>query len=339
VDRLERLTVHVEEAIRLGTASDNAHLRLGLMLLDSAAELLMHRQCRSAISSSEMWSALLRSSEEIYARTGSAEDRGRVEDARAKTISNTRRKRIDREFDAKCDFLREKGLLAASQVRVLKKLHQYRNETYHRDKLRPAVLASAAKIYIYLVCSMMRDFPVNGMSYRRAGVASAIAKYLSDGERVGFGTQARIGTQLLEAAGLATQRELGTILGSHIHARLDELIEDVEFIASWHREVNQDESWDLEAVLGVVSLRSPTDYRYVLLTSDLARRVAGYKPELLDGLRELAEGLAQVEDQLSAFALFADIEDIFEPLEAKVKDLAVHVDGAIQYEIDRARGK
>lgn len=339
MDRLERLTVHVEEAIRLGMAPDDVHQRLGLMLLDSAAELLMHRECRSAISTNSMWSALLKLSEESYARTGTAEDKARVDEARAKTISNTRRKRIDREFDAKCDFLREKDLLADPQVRVLKKLHQYRNETYHRDKLRPGVLASAAKIYIYLVCTMMRDFPVNSITYLNTGPPAGVAKYLGDCERVGSDTQAKIGSHLLEVSGLATQRELGRTLGHHVHARLDELVDDVEFIASWYRDIDHDDSWDLEAVLGVVSLRSPNDYRFVRLTAESARSVPGYKPETLDGLRKLADGLARIEDQLTAFAIFADIEDIFEPVEAKVRSLAIGVDGAIQNEIDAAREK
>jgi hypothetical protein len=34
VRELERLVVHIEEAIRHGTAPDEAHLRLGLILLD-----------------------------------------------------------------------------------------------------------------------------------------------------------------------------------------------------------------------------------------------------------------------------------------------------------------
>lgn len=41
---LERLVVHVEEAIRFGAMTDEPHLRLGLVLLDSAAELLMYRE-------------------------------------------------------------------------------------------------------------------------------------------------------------------------------------------------------------------------------------------------------------------------------------------------------
>lgn len=43
MQRLERLVVHVEEAMRLGSMSDEAHLRLALLMLDSASELILHQ--------------------------------------------------------------------------------------------------------------------------------------------------------------------------------------------------------------------------------------------------------------------------------------------------------
>ena len=46
METLERLVVHVEEAVRNATMNDDTHLRLGLLPLDSAAELLLHRECQ-----------------------------------------------------------------------------------------------------------------------------------------------------------------------------------------------------------------------------------------------------------------------------------------------------
>ena len=138
--------VHVEEAIRLGTASDEAHLRLGLILLDSAAELLMHRQCERLLVWTSHYGHLLKSMEEMPHRVRDETYKARIMELRSHVVSNTRRKKIDKEFDAKCDFLYEKDLLAEPQVRVLKRLHDYRNETYHRDEVRSGTLASAAKI-------------------------------------------------------------------------------------------------------------------------------------------------------------------------------------------------
>ena len=217
MERLERLVVHVEEAVRLGTMTDEAHLRLGLMLLDSAAELLMHRQCEWLLNEAEMYRRLLGNAQAMYDATGKGAEA--IAEYRAKALSSTRIKKIEHDFNAKCDYLRERGLLAAPQVRILKKLHKYRNETRHRDELRPATLASAAKIYIYLVCSMMRDFPVYMMVLPwDSEPPSALARYLTDDEcgsgllAVGTELQARIATRLLNESGVAEPAQLGQAL-------------------------------------------------------------------------------------------------------------------------------
>src|SRR4051794_35335838 len=49
MERLERLVIHVEEALRLARYEDEAHLRLALMLLDSAAELILHRAVQTKV--------------------------------------------------------------------------------------------------------------------------------------------------------------------------------------------------------------------------------------------------------------------------------------------------
>ena len=74
-------------------------------------------------------------------------------------FSKTQRNKIEHDFDAKCALLVKEDILQPDQARVLKKLHEYRNETYHRDELRPATLASTNEIYVYLVCSMMIAMP------------------------------------------------------------------------------------------------------------------------------------------------------------------------------------
>ena len=165
------------------------------MLLDSAAELLMHRACEPRLDHAEMERGILRMSEAIYEATGRGANT--IAELQGKAVSVSRRRKIERDFGAKCNYLHEQGLLAGPQVRVLKKLHTYRNETYHRDQLHPETLASAAKIYIYLVCSMMRDFAVQMMCYG-AEVPTGLLRYLASDEHgisligVGLGLQARI---------------------------------------------------------------------------------------------------------------------------------------------------
>ena len=57
------------------------------------------------------------------------------------------------------DYLVDLGGLTEPLARVLKKLHKYRNKAYHRDQIRLGTLASATRIYAYLVCALMQNFP------------------------------------------------------------------------------------------------------------------------------------------------------------------------------------
>ena len=70
METLERLVVHVEEAVRLASMNDDPHLRLGLLLLDSAAELLLHRECQSRLQWAEREEQLVRRADELQAATG-----------------------------------------------------------------------------------------------------------------------------------------------------------------------------------------------------------------------------------------------------------------------------
>jgi hypothetical protein len=149
METLERLVVHVEEAVRNATMNDDPHLRLGLLLLDSAAELLLHRECQSRLQWAERDEQLLCQAEELTAATG--KELEWVAELREHVLPHAQRKKIDRDFGAKCDYLTGLGMLAVPHARVLKKLHKYRNEAYHRDQLRLGTLASAVKIYTYLV--------------------------------------------------------------------------------------------------------------------------------------------------------------------------------------------
>ena len=135
VESMERLVVHVEEAVRLGTMADESHLRLGLMLLDSAAERRMHRECEWQLQMHAIGPRALREIEEYCQATGDgAEALPQLRQMVAAQASQ--RKRVSRDFSAKCDYLLELGLLPGPHARVLKKLHRYRNETYHRDHVR-----------------------------------------------------------------------------------------------------------------------------------------------------------------------------------------------------------
>jgi hypothetical protein len=345
VKQLERLVVHVEEAIRLATASDEAHLRLGLILLDSAAELLMHRHCDGFLNQSSLYDRLLERMEEVPDEDRDEKYRATVKEIRSHAISKTRRKKIEKEFDAKCDFLREKDLLAQPQVRVLKKLHDYRNETYHRDEVRSGTLASAAKIYMYLVCTMMRDIPERAGQiiwplHTTRDVTPILRKYIDTSEPgpLDRDLRAAIATQLMEASGIGEAQKVGLALAQHVQQRLDEIEQSAAWTVDWFKSTAGDDTWDLEASLRMA--QASWGQMEAVDSAEDARTL-----EVLVGLKQIeewrrtAERLKSETSDLHAFAAFADLEDAFEPFEKLVDHQMKVVDKIIQDEIDFIRGK
>lgn len=110
---------------------------------------------------------------------------------------------------------------------------------------------------------------------------------------------------------------------------------------SYIGETHRNEQWDLDTVLGLLQAPVPTDKReYLTRTTEQLRGWAGpVNAAKLAEWRKAAEDLATETPDLAAFTRFADLEDAFEPIEEKAMNFARQVDGHIQDEIDRARGK
>jgi len=349
METLERLVVHVEEAVRNATMNDDPHLRLGLLLLDSAAELLLHRECQSRLQWAERDEQLLCQAEELTAATG--KELEWVAELREHVLTHAQRKKIDRDFGTKCDYLTGLGMLAVPHARVLKKLHKYRNEAYHRDQLRLGTLTSAVKIYTYLVCSLMRQFAMHGTGgfiHLSPRPPAGLLKYLEQGDDwlslmldTGGteGLQARIASQLLETTGITLPSGLGEVLSQHFCSRLDAVQEAAgEAASSFFYLPGVDEGWDWETVMRLAQL-DPWNLPRAMSSDEVKSATVGVLPDQLSQWHAEGEALASQADDLAAFAAFADLEDAFEPVEALVSQLAADIDAHLQLQYDIARGK
>lgn len=345
METLERLVVHVEEAIRLASMNDDPHLRLGLLLLDSAAELLLHRECRSRLKWAERDQQLVRRADELQAATG--KEMEWAAELRERIVPSAQRRKIDRDFGAKCDYLAGLGVLPGPRARVLKKLHKYRNEAYHRDQLRLGTLASAIKIYIYLVCSLMQDLPMHGTGgfiHLPPRPPSGLVKYLEDSETwvpIALDSeelQARIATRLLTEASIGQPSGMGDTLSQHFCDRLDAVKDAAEEASSFFCQSGRDEGWDWETVMCLAQL-DPQNLPRVMSSDEVKSAPVAVRPAQIGIWRTQGETLASQADDLAAFATFADLEDAFEPVEALVTQLAIDVDHELQLQYDIARGK
>ena len=340
MQQIERLVVHVEEAIRLAERLDEPSQRLSLLLLDSAAELMLHRECEY-----QLWwerddfrslGALL----ERERRTGLPPEleteRQRLE---SKVTSKKRRKKISSAFDSKAGFLVERRIVPEPTARALQKLHKYRNEAYHRDLIRPATLHAAVKIYAYLVCSLMRDIPVHSIVYTggQPALPPRLAKYFPDGATFDPELQVVIAASL-SARVLSSDpaSEIPEALAAHLLDRLEALEEALEYGADFMNDLRP-EAWDKESVLRLLQIGDVYKAAFATPETAMAEHAAiGLKN--LARWRRGAAALAKQRDIIKAFGRFAYLEDLLEPIETPAMDMVRSIDDEVDRQIEERRG-
>ncbi len=167
---------------------------------------------------------------------------------------------------------------------------------------------------------------------------TVIAKYFQGEAHVGLEAQRQIAEALLARFDARTEAGIAQDLHDHVHARLDELEDALDFIVDFFDDMIGREKWDRQAALRSAQLPQQTDVR--MMTADDFRSLdVPVRGEDLVRWRAAAERIVEAPDQLAAFSAFADLEDEFEPTEDVVLQLALEMDRHIQLEIDIARGK
>ncbi len=339
MERLERLVVHVEEANALSERQDVASQRLALLLFDSAAELLLHREVEHRLAMNEWLRGMAHAYEQHEAHGFPLDEDAAAHKAEldAQVLSQTRARRIRETFNAKLDFLVEVDALTQPLSRVLVKLHRYRNEAYHRDTVRSETIHTAVAVYRYATLVLMTELPPHMMSWLDRP-PTVIAKYFQGEAHLGLEAQRQIAEALLVRLHARRQAGIAQDLHDHVHARLDELEDALDFIVDFFDDMTGGEKWDREAALRSAQLPQQTDPR-MMTTDDFRSLDVPVRGEDLVRWRAAAERIVEAPDQLAAFSAFADLEDEFEPTEDVVLELAREIDRHIQLEIDIARGK
>ena len=337
MERIEQVVVATEEALRLAEMGDLARLRLSLLILESTAEILLHREATHRLMYQEfdqrMLDRISESERAGLAATPEIEQMRR--ELQARVLSKTRRRKIDREFDEKIDFLVDEDAIESAHARVLKKLHDYRNEAYHRDRVRTETLVSAVKIYSYLTCLLLRDLEPHGTAYG-LDIPPGLQAYAARP----FDTDVqRTAAEALLARVASQPGDVAVVLADHATARLADLrgmLEEVTSFANAYR--SAEDQLDVRAMIASLQI------------DDVCLAVWGTREQLLaapvkvtsatlDEWDRVAGGLARVGTDIESFASFADLEDEVEPFEQLVIDAARAMDEAIDAQIDEARGK
>ena len=122
MDRLYRTVVQLEEARRLLEQGDVAHLRLALILLDNAVEVMMHRVIEHEMEYSKMYARMLENFP-----SGPLDPRGEElrREMSTHVVPPKRQKEIRRVFGEKIKFLSEdRAKIPLPSARALTELSQ-----------------------------------------------------------------------------------------------------------------------------------------------------------------------------------------------------------------------
>jgi len=332
VDRLYRTVVQIEEAKKLIEQGDVAHLRLALILLDNAVEVMMHRVIEGEMMYSDMYARML---ENFPANNLDAKGEELRREMATHVVPQKVQKEIRRVFGKKIKFLCEdRDKVSLPCARVLNHLHDYRNMTQHRDQVRSESITAATLVYFDIATDfLVRLQPgstawIGGENYdwlKKYGIQNKMASPEEMRPRIAEGLRSGLP---LDVAGIRTA--LATHLMDRIDAMENQLVYIEEFVPRDFR---------AETTLKVVQFWHQNPMPPNPSLEQVHAFVAPHRPDAFRNWRAATDALSAVEDKLEMFDRFATIEDEFEPLEKMIDDNVSDIDRHIQHEIDVARGK
>jgi hypothetical protein len=341
LERLEIMAVQLDEAKAFLARGTVSHARLAFILLDNAAEVIMRRNVEVRLTHNATMERVLRKWKEILQQhPGDAEAHRHHDEVAREVVPRAARRELTRSFDAKVDFIRDRGDLQETESRVLKKLHRYRNELYHRDRIWPETVRSACLLYFDMACALFERLPQYAITTAsmHKEVPPALRKFNAHEGAKGYPTEEQIAASLRADLGI-DDAGLKKILAMHLTSRLDDLDETIsraeqllfgaiaEVVPSgpWRQATVHLAQWENENLPDTIE-------------ELLAARVR-YSEADLTAWRQKVADLREAGDRLDLFAAFADIEDAFEPFEEQMTDLDVRIEHEVERELDLRRGK
>jgi hypothetical protein len=338
--RLVLMTVQLEEAKALIERNSPAHSRLAFILLDNAAEVLMFRNVEVLLSNNPMMEGILAQWDEILKEADDPEARRQRDEVATDVVSRARRKRIEFSFEAKVDFLEEHNCLDAVEGRILKKLHRYRNELYHRDRMRDETLRSACLVYFEVASLLFErlDQYVFTIVTLKMKAPPELEKYNPPGTTSGFPSEETIAAQLRSELGIDEETLKRTLI-TYLTSRLEQLGTSISYVQQMLFGGLPDLLPSAPWSDGIVHLAQLHDGELPDSLDELFNARVKYNFADLARWRQAIADMGLVDGKYELFAAFADIEDQFEPLKAQMDDLVERIDIEMEREEEIRRGK
>ena len=129
MERIRFIIEQVEESKKLIMCDDISQFRMAYILLDNAAEIIMHRRIISDLSFNTMHRQIRESL--IRGMTREQLKKFEKEVTSPHIIDRKREKLLKKYFSEKTKYLSEdKAYISKSIASILRSLHKYRNEIY-----------------------------------------------------------------------------------------------------------------------------------------------------------------------------------------------------------------
>ncbi|WP_418153381.1 hypothetical protein [Actinoalloteichus caeruleus] len=340
MDELERTVVQIAEARRLAMPGDVPRGRIYLLLLDNAAEMSLMRTARAKMDMAELFDGLLHRMRDVP--VDDEEGRRLKADIKLRSLSRTRRKKIERNYEALVDYVFEDGFaLGDEYASCLKILHRYRNAAYHRDTVRADVLGPAVQILFFLCCHLLKSEKDNMRQIGQvpAGIASVLDGNLPKSTLPAdlFDTEAlanHVADYFLDSLKL-DHFGISRALSRHLLARLDALLDNLDEIGEFIP----------PGVTRQVTLRlvqqAPQGFADVEteLPEDFWTRPLSVTEKVIEDWFHEARCLSEIPVATDVLRAFAEIEEVLEVVEEAVDRCIVSIDREAQLRIDEMRGK
>jgi hypothetical protein len=301
---------------------------------------MMRRNVEAALAGNRFLERIRDGWREILADDpGNAEARRQHDEVVSEIVPRRDRKVLADKFGPKVDFIRDHGGIGETEARVLKKLHGYRNELYHRDHMRPKTILSACLLYFDMTCTLFERLRQAQFSVVTIHMqAPPELRKFSPAGTDGYPTVEQIAASLRSGLGI-DDTALKEALATHLTARLDDLDAAVSRVEGllfgtlpelapsgpWRQLVIHLAQWEGEEL--------PASF------DELLAAPVRFGEADLTAWRQMAAGMQDVTGRLELFAAFADTEDAFEPFEERMMALDLRLELEIQREVDMRRGK
>ena len=332
--RLELVAVQIEEAHRLAQIGRLPHLRMAFLLLDNAAEMMLVRMFERATEHLEMDQMILDGLLREQSVHDSEAMQLRIAELQTKVIPTAKFRKIEQGFSEKANFLVERGKLDLSTAEILKRLHHYRNLMYHQLEMRSTLISTALSVYFDVDCEILAGWTTprimssehSHSDLRRIGI---------DPDTMFDDTVCRRTSDILRTLAGIDVDSVRVALVEHLHERINEIDEDIDFIFENSSHLAIETRDDLIRLIQLIG----DDGRKLPSLQELRATRVSTDTRKIESWTRRIEALASMSDRLVLYARFAGIELEFEPFEELVQHIAGVIDRKIQFDIDVARGK